>query len=372
MVAVVGGDLAGADEFASLSRRRQLSRLRRLGRSVLAGYGLQDAQLTLQRYEHNATFRVDARNGLYLLRINRPGVHTPDTIASEMAWLTALRHDTDLRVPEPVAANTGHFFAVARDPGVPQPRICVLLQWLDGRSVDRRLTPAHMWRVGVLAGRLQEHASTWTPASGFLRPRVDTLTNEAKVASMARSAATARDGDQPTAEDSHRALGLVEALVSTDDAALCATALDVVWASTRTLAKEAAFGLIHGDLHYENVLFRFGEAQAIDFDDCGWGFHLYDLAAVLCELQSRPRYTELRDALLEAYSQIRPLPDGHAIHLRALSVLRRMQILLWVLQSRDEAAFRDRWQLWASKELDAIATAVEGTKAECTSSGSSS
>jgi Ser/Thr protein kinase RdoA (MazF antagonist) len=328
----------------------------------LARYGLGGAELTLQRYEHNATFRVDAQNGPYLLRINRPDAHTPDTIGSEMAWLTALRHDTDLRVPEPVAAHNGQFFAVARDPGVPQPRVCVLLHWLDGRFIDQRLAPEHLWRVGVLAGRLQEHASTWTPGSGFLRPRVDTLTSEAKVSSMARSAATARDGDQPTADDSHRALGLVEALVSTHDAAQCARALEVVWSSTRRLTKEtSAFGLIHGDLHYENVLFRRGEAQAIDFDDCGWGFHLYDLAVVLCELESRPRYKELRDALLDAYAQIRPLPADHAIHLRALSILRRMQILLWVLQSRDEVAFRDRWRKWARNELDAIATAVEAS-----------
>jgi Ser/Thr protein kinase RdoA (MazF antagonist) len=191
---------------------------------------------------------------------------------------------------------------------------------------------------------------------------VDTLTGEAKVDSMAPSAATAGNGDQPTQDDRDRALQLVEALVSTDDAAMCARALEVVWATTRTLAEEAgAFGLIHGDLHYENVLFHRGEAQAIDFDDCGWGFHLYDLAVILCELAGRPRYDELRDALVDAYSQIRRLPEDHAIHLRALFVLRRMQILLWVLQSRDHAAFRDTWQAWARNELDAIAGALRLT-----------
>jgi Ser/Thr protein kinase RdoA (MazF antagonist) len=78
----------------------------------------------------------------------------------------------------------------------------------------------------------------------------------------------------------------------------------------------------------------------------------------LCELEGRPRYEELRDALLDAYAQIRRLPEDHAIHLRALFVLRRMQIPLWVLQSRDQAAFRDTWQAWAGNELDAIATVV--------------
>jgi len=358
-VGVAGVQAVGVEAFASLSRREQLIRLRRLGRTALARYGLEDARLTVQRYEHNTTFRVDARDGPYLLRINRPRVHTPDTIGSEMAWLIALRRDTELRVPEPVAARDGSFVVVACDPGVPEPRVCVLLHWLDGRFVDQRLAPAHLRRVGALAGQLQEHATTWTLPSGFLRPRVDTLTNEAKLDSMAPSAATARNGDQPRPDDGDRAVQLVESLVSTDDAALCARALEVVWATTRTLAEETgAFGLIHGDLHYENVLFHIGEAQAIDFDDCGWGFHLYDLAVILCELEGRPRYDELRDALLDAYAQIRRLPEDHAIHLRALFVLRRMQILMWVLQSRVQAAFRHTWQAWARNELEAIATVV--------------
>lgn len=142
----------------------------------MASYGLEDARLTLQRYEQNTTFRVDAHDGPYLLRINRPRVHTADTIGSEMAWLGALRRDTGLRVPEPVAARDGSFVVVARDAGVPEPHVCVLMNWLDGRFIDQRLAPAHLRRVGALAGQLQEHAATWTPPLGFLRPRVDTLT----------------------------------------------------------------------------------------------------------------------------------------------------------------------------------------------------
>jgi Ser/Thr protein kinase RdoA (MazF antagonist) len=352
-------EAAGVDAFASLSRRGQLRRLRRLGQAALARYGVEDARLTLERYEQNTTFRVEARGGRYLLRINRPGVHTADTIGFEMAWLSALRRDTDLHVPEPVAASDGSFVVTACDAGVPEHRICILLRWLDGWFLNERLAPAHLWRLGVLTGGLQQHAATWTPPSGLLRPRVDTLTNEAKVDSIAPSATAARDHDHPTLEDGTRAVQLVNRLVSAHDAAMFENALEVVWVSTRTLAKgTGAFGLIHGDLHYENVLFDRGEAGAIDFDDCGWGFRLYDLAVTLSELEGRPRYDELRNALLDGYAQVRPLPEEHTIHLSAFFVLRRMQLLLWVLQSRDHAAFRDKWQPWARTELDAIAAVV--------------
>lgn len=349
---------AAMNAFALLSRRGQLGRLRRLGRAALVSYGFEDARLILQLHKENTTFRVEARGGPYVLRINRPRVHTPDTIASEVAWLGALRRDTDLDVPEPVAARDGSFVVVASDPGVPEPHMCVLLRWLDGRFVDRRLTPAHLRRVGALQGRLHEHAASWKPPADFIRPRVDTLTDAGKVDSMARSAAVARHGDHPTKEDGDQSMELVEALVSTEDAVLVARALEVVWETTRKLAEIGTFGLIHGDLHYENFLFHRGEARAIDFDDCGWGFHLYDLAVTLWELEDRPRYDELKEALLEAYAEERPLPDDHEIHLQGLFVLRRMQMLLWVLESREHAAFRHEWQRWAREDLDEIARAL--------------
>lgn len=345
--------------FASLSRRGQLGRLRRLGQEALASYGLANATLSLQRHQHNTTFRVDASGGRFLLRINRPGLHTPDVIASEMAWLGALRRDTELGVPEPTATNDGSFVVVVRHPSVPEPHACVLLRWLEGRFVDRRLAPAHLRRVGALAGQLQRHGACWVPPSGFLRPRVDALTNHGKAVSLAGSAAVARSGDHPTREDGDRSLQVVEELVSGEDAAVFARALKVVWSTTRKLAEApGAFGLIHGDLHYENVLFHRGEAYAIDFDDCGWGFHLYDLAVTLSELEDRPRYDELRDALLEAYSQRCPLPEDHATHLEALFLLRRMQLLLWILECREHSAFRHGWRAWAGRELGEIAALV--------------
>jgi Ser/Thr protein kinase RdoA (MazF antagonist) len=351
-----------AEGWKSLSRRGQLVSLRRVGRAALAAYGLEDARLTLLSHQYNTTFRVEAPGGPYVLRISRPQVHTAETIESEMAWLDALRRETDLGVPEPVRSRDGPHVVLAGDVAVPEPRVCVLLRWLDGRFTDRRLGPAHLRRVGILEARLHEHAARWTPPHGFLRPRVDTLTNAGKVDSMARSAAVGRLGDHPTSEDSDRALRLLEELVSPDAAALFARALEMVWATTRKLGEETdSFGLIHGDLHYENFLFHRGVVRAIDFDDCGWGFHLYDLAVTLWELEDRPRYNEFRDALLTAYAQEHPLPQDHAIHLQALHVLRRMQMLMWALESREDAAFRDTWQVWAREELHGIAVQLDAS-----------
>jgi hypothetical protein len=80
--------------------------------------------------------------------------------------------------------------------------------------------------AAVVRRRGRAYAVSWKQPAELLRPRVDTLTNHAKVDSIVRSAALAHHGDHPTAEDADRAMQLVEARVSTDDAALFARALE--------------------------------------------------------------------------------------------------------------------------------------------------
>lgn len=346
--------------YTTLSRRSQLGRLRRLAQRALARYGIAAQRLTPLRHEHNTTWRVDAGADRYVLRIHRPHTHTQAAIASELAWLAALRRDTTLGVPQPVAALDGSLVVQVADAGVPEPRSCVVLHWLTGSFAEDSLTPRHLRHVGVLQASLQEHSSTWLPPAGFTRARIDNLTAQARRDGTFSTAAQAAAQDHPTPEDCARAIGLVAELVSAEDAALVAMALEQVRAATRELSTQPdSFGLIHADLHYENVLFAAGEARAIDFDDCGWGFYLYDLAVTLSELRHLERFDELRAALVDAYARRRSLPERYEDYLHAFVLLRRMQLLVWVLESREHAAFRGEWQAWAREELDPLGVELQ-------------
>ncbi len=344
--------------YESLSGRGQLGRLRRLGREALAAYpgDLEGARLTLLRHEQNVTYRVDSGGARYVLRISRPELQTAATIGSEMAWLAALAVDTPVRVPAPVVARDGALVVEATHAGVPGARPCVLLRWLDGRFLSRGLTPDHLGRIGAVLAELQVHAARWTPPAGFVRPRVDTLTTAAKRASLGGPTAAHVTAPWPSVDDGERATALVRELVSPADADLVGDAIELVRSTTSTLAaRPDAAGLIHADLHQENVLFDDASVGVIDFDDCGWGFFLYDLAVPLSEVTLRPAYPAMRDALLEGYARRRPLPDDAGTHVDAFIVLRGLQILTWVLESRDLPAFRDRWADWTRAELDWLA-----------------
>ena len=350
--------------FASLTGRGQLERLRRLGRVALAAYpgALDAAALTLLRHEQNVTFRVDHGSTRHVLRISRPDLHTPATIGSEMAWLAALASDTSLRVPVPAATSHGSLVVVAADPGVPEPRPCVLLHWLDGRFVSRGLTPGHLGRMGNVLATLHGHAAAWSPPAAFVRPRVDTLTTDAKRASLRGPHDTGSGGPWPSVEDGARACALVRDLVSVADGDLVRDAIDLVRSTTGALrGRPDAAGLLHGDLHQENVLFDARSVGVIDFDDCGWGFYLYDLAVPLSEVTLRPAYPAMRDALVDAYARQRHLPADALLHIDAFIVLRGLQILTWVLESRSMPAFSDRWAAWAREELDWLAPRVRAS-----------
>ena len=56
-------------------------------------------------------------------------------------------------------------------------------------------------------------------------------------------------------------------------------------------------GLIHADLHLDNALFWRDDVRIIDFDDCGFGYWLYDIAVSLWELRHRGDYEQFRAAL---------------------------------------------------------------------------
>ena len=343
--------------WTTLTSSGQLRRLQELARTALDQYGIEPSRLVPVKHQHNTTIRVTADDEhRYVLRIHRPGQHSLDAIRSETLWLAALKRDTTLPVPMPVPARDGSLVVVATHPGVPEPRACVLLRWVDGRFLDASLMPAHLARVGELTARLHEHTARWRPPSGFVRGRVDILTAEARRLSRFNPAApTTAPIVHPTDADARQTIRIVTRLCSPEDGKLVEDTIGRVREVLNELGYSPnVFGLIHGDLHQANYCFRRGEVHAIDFDDCGYGHHLFDLNVTLIELQHLPRYPELREALLRGYRRIRPLPAEHVAYLPTFFALRRLQLLVWVLESREHPAFRDEWRPWSRDLLDEL------------------
>lgn len=342
--------------FDTLSYRGQLQRLRKLAHAALAAYAVPVPKLLPLTHVENTTFRVLAADQQqYVMRIQRPDSHAAAAIRAEMAWLLALRRDTDLAVPEPVPNRAGAFVTVAAIDEIPEPRNCVLLRWLDGRFFDKKFTPKQLEQVGIFTAKLHEHASQWQPPADFVRGRSDAITEKARRLLWQPKRASVFI-PQPADEDVTRTIALVNDLFSTEEAAMVARVVQQIRTVFQELGEsQEVFGLIHADLHQANYLFQLGRACAIDFDDCGWGHYLFDLTVTLSELTHLPAYPSLRTALLQGYRTIRPFPEEHERYLDTFFALRRIQLLIWVIESRDHPAFRAKWAEWARHDLQKLA-----------------
>jgi Ser/Thr protein kinase RdoA (MazF antagonist) len=96
------------------------------------------------------------------------------------------------------------------------------------------------------------------------------------------------------------------------------------------------FGIIHRDLHPLNYVFRSRAVYAIDFDACGWGYYLYDMAVILVDLDFSQedygaRCAPMQAAFLKGYQRERPLPVGYQDYIgtfMAMELVRYVDMIL--------------------------------------------
>ena len=102
-----------------------------------------------------------------------------------------------------------------------------------------------------------------------------------------------------------------------------------------------AYGMIHADLLPKNVLFDEAGAMAVvDFDDCAWGFYLYDLAPVLWASRNHARYGAIQEALWIGYTSEHPHDEQQRDYLEVLVAARHVASCRWIAGNTGHPAIR--------------------------------
>ena len=315
------------DSFYDWPLERQAVALGKLAEVALRSYEGTFSAVELVKYRENAIFAVKHTDGARLaLRIHRHGYHSDAALGSELLWMQALADD-GIEVPEVVATRDGRTLLLASVDDVPEPRQIDLLHWLDGQSLGAleargALAPSERRalysRVGALAARLHDHSSSWSPPPGFVR---HTWFAEALL------------GEEPLwgrfwelASLSEEQAGLLQ--ISRDRAR---QELNEYGVSPENS------GLIHADLLADNVLVDGTAVRPIDFDDCGFGWHMFEIATILYFALDDPDFPALRQAVLEGYRSVRPLSARDEATLPLFLLVRGMSYLGWV-HTRSETA----------------------------------
>lgn len=266
----------------------------------------------LINHSENHTFRVDAPDGAaYSLRVHRPEYQSRLNIESELAWLQALRRDTDLPVPAAVPGADGRLLQQFTGPDGLM-RHAVLFHFIAGHEPSPESNLVDLFGVlGFYAARLHKQVMAWQRPTHFER--------------QAWNAATILDEDGLWG-DWRVAPGVNAAIRPLLDRATDAL--------RHRLAEYGQgpnrYGLIHADMRLGNLLVDGGTVSLIDFDDCGLCWFAYDFAAAISFHETHKAVPALKAVWLERYQAERPLDVEDIRSIDAMVMLRRMALLAWI------------------------------------------
>ena len=291
-----------------------LVHLERLANESLPLWDLPEgAAARLLNVSENATYLVEAPDGFRaVLRVHREDYHTRRAIECELAWIAALGESGTVVVPGHYEGRDGRAIQEGRTEGLDRPRFMVLFHHVPGAApIETGDLAPGFEALGAIAARCHGHVRDWRKPEPFERLTWDV---------------DAVFGPEATWGDWRDAPHV--------DAEVC-DVLEAVEARVRSRLDAYGTGpdrydLIHADMRLANLLTGPAGTRLIDFDDCGWGWFLYDFAAAISFMEDDPRIPDLKAAWLRGYETVAPLPPGAHEEMGTFVMLRRMALLAWI------------------------------------------
>lgn len=291
-----------------------LEHLHALANDALPLWDLPEGALArLINVSENVTYLVEAPDGhKSILRVHRENYHTRRAIECELAWLDALSADDVATTPGYYIGKDGAAIQQASTSGLLDPRYLVLFRFVEGDAPDETGDmSAGYEELGAIAAKCHLHAMSWEKPVPFERLTWDI---------DAVFGTTPTWGDWRDAPEVTPHVKLV---------------LEKVEATIR--ARLDAYGkapnrynLIHADMRLANLLVDEDGTRLIDFDDCGYGWLMYDFAAAISFIEDDPRIPYCKSAWLKGYQSVRPLNATDIAEIDTFVMLRRMALLAWI------------------------------------------
>ncbi len=287
--------------------------------AALPAFGLDGARVSYIWDYTNGSFRVDHEFGSCYCKVYRRNRHDTVTVRSELLWVDALA-EAGCPVSRPRRTLDDDVVWVSPEHGMLGARAVSMIPWIDGEEVSGADRDAAQFEaVGEVLGRVHEVGVAWSRPEDFTRPRFD------------RAAIYAGAERWEVLPEELRAdLGRASDALARAEAKIGESPL--------------RFGLIHGDASVGNVLFKGREPFLIDFDDCGFGYFVSDLATVLAGAWgNQDSYEQNRVALLGGYQRIRPLVAQEIEAIPATMAARAASLIFWAATQTHED-YSGQWE----------------------------
>jgi Ser/Thr protein kinase RdoA (MazF antagonist) len=293
--------------FFDLSQDLQIKQLEHFAHDVLKHYPIELASAVSINYEYNATLRIEATNGqMFALRININSPRTPENLKAEIAWVRSLAQDSRVLVPVPIANNDGIFYTSIFHEASQRTLHCVLYSWLSGAELGDEPTAEQLHALGAAMATMHLASKDFSCPAGSTLPSFNDPLWETEDFLLSEKSVL----DSPMRD-------------------VISQAMDVIRSETQRLFSESKPQIIHADLHGWNVMWDNGTLAVFDFDDCGFGLPLQDLATAIYYLDT----PEQDAALKEGYASVAPLPEYTQRDLDMLLLQRRIILLNYLYET---------------------------------------
>ena len=313
--------MTNSPAFFDLPQEDQIKELELFARVILEEYPVVVLDVKNINFGYNATMKVTAENGSsYALRININSPRTAENLKAEIAWVHFLAEDGRVNVPVPIANRDGGFHTSIFHESSQRTLNCVLYSWLDGEELGDEPTVEQLKKLGSAMATLHLSSKSFQLPAGCALPSL-------------------RD---PMWETDPYLLS-AESVLDAEARQLIAQAIDVIRDESERLFTLSTPQVIHADLHGWNVMWHQDEVSLFDFDDCGIGIPLQDLATAIYYLDT----PEQDEAIKAGYSSVAPLPDFTSRDMEMLLLQRRIILLnyLYVTSSEEHRAMVPDYQI---------------------------
>ncbi len=302
-------------DFDTLSHAQQLPVLLELAEAATKLYALPDeVSVVLINLSENATYKVASTDGRrWALRVHRDGYHSKAAIASELAWLMDLRASGVVTTPAPVKGRDGEIIQQHSHKRMLRPRNIVLFDWETGTEPGIGEDLSQPFEVlGEVTARMHLHARSWKRPPWFARLTWDFETS--------------LGDDNPHWGRWRDGMG-----VEGEKQKLFGRTVELVGKRLATYGNGPdRFGLIHCDLRLANLLIDGNAVKVIDFDDCGFGWRMYDAATPVSFYEHEPQVPGLIESWKTGYRRIMPLSKDDEAEIPTFVMLRRLLLVAWI------------------------------------------
>ena len=297
------------EAFFDQKSELQIASFAKLALEILEQYGVQDCKIQCINFEFNATFCVLTASGeKFALRLNINSTREIENIRAEIEWVRSLVPSRLINVPRPIANNNNDFITSTMHQESGRLVYAVMYSWLEGEEIGDSPTLAQLQVVGQTIAQLHLQAQSFQLSSGASLPVFDDLLWGAK--------------DFLFGPDS--------TLTLKDQVSLLAASIEIM-KYVGDLFRSNSTRIIHADLHGWNLMWHEGQLHIFDFDDCGFGLEVQDIAIALYYLDT----PEQEKALLDGYKSVSPLPLYSEQNMKALLLQRRLMLLNYLFETKN-------------------------------------